>query len=170
GAGSGTLGEVLALDLAQRLQGRATTVTLDRCEQLGDAIEAGRFLSELLLAAPALALRVASRTRPPLPLERLRLEGRLVEIGPAELRLSRTEIAALLTASWGRAPEAAQLDFADTVLGGWPAALQLWLGELGDEPDLLGPLQPGQPLHEYLHEEVFGTLPEEVMDQVNRDW
>jgi DNA-binding SARP family transcriptional activator len=165
-----TTGEVLALELAHRLQGRAITLTLDRCEQLGDAAEAGRFLSELLLAAPALALRVATRTRPALPLERLRLEGRLVEVGPADLRLHRAEIVDLLTRSWGRPPQPAELDFADTVLDGWPAALQLWQGGLAEEADLLGPLQPGQPLHEYLHEEVLGTLPEEVMDQVTRDW
>jgi DNA-binding SARP family transcriptional activator len=166
----GAPGEVLALELAHRLQGRAATVTLDRCEQLGDSAEAGRFLSELLLAAPALALRVATRIRPSLPLERLRLEGRLVEVGPAELRLNRGEITDMLMAGWDRSPSEAELDFADTVLGGWPAAIHLWQAELADQSDLLGPLQPGQPLHEYLHEEVFGTLPEEVMEQVNRDW
>jgi DNA-binding SARP family transcriptional activator len=163
-------GEVLALELAQRLQGRTVTVTLDRFEQMGEAVEAGRFLSELLLAAPALALRVATRTRPALPLERLRLEGRLVEVGPGDLRLSRAEMAELLARSWGRPAQATELDFADTMLGGWPAALQLWQGGLGDQGDLLGPLQPGQPLHEYLHEEVFGTLPEDVVDHVTSDW
>jgi DNA-binding SARP family transcriptional activator len=163
-------GEVLALELADRLQGRAVTVTLDRFEQLGDSTAAGRFLSELLLAAPALALRVATRTRPALPLERLRLEGRLVEVGPADLRLNRAEIADVLARSWGRPAQATELEFADTMLGGWPAALQLWQGGVADHGDLLGPLQPGQPLHEYLHEEVFGTLPENVVDQVTQDW
>jgi DNA-binding SARP family transcriptional activator len=163
-------GELLGLELAHRLQGRAVTLTLDRCEQLGDSTEAGRLLSELVLAAPALALRAATRTRPMLPLERLRLEGRLVEVGPADLRLNRAEIADLLGRSWGRAPAAAELEFADAVLDGWPAALQLWQVGLADEPDLLGPLQPGQPLHEYLHEEVFGTLPKGVVEQMTRDW
>jgi DNA-binding SARP family transcriptional activator len=163
-------GEVLALEVAQRLQGRAVTLTLDRYEQLGDSVVAGRFLSELLLASPALALRVATRTRPALPLERLRLEGRLVEVGPEDLRLNRGEIADLLARCWGRQPQTVELDFADTVLDGWPAALQLWQSALGDDTDLLGPLQPGQPLHEYLHEEVLGTLPAEVVDQVSADW
>ena len=94
----------------------------------------------------------------------------MLAVGPGDLRLNRADIACLLAGSWGRPPEAAELDFADTVLDGWPAALQLWQAGRDDESDLLGPLQPGQPLHEYLHEEVFGTLPEEVMDQVNRDW
>jgi DNA-binding SARP family transcriptional activator len=164
------VGEVLGLELAHRLQGRAVTLTLDRCEQLGDSAEAGRLLSELVLAAPALALRVATRTRPALPLERLRLEGRLVDVGPADLRLNRAETADLLARGWGRQPLEVELEFADTVLDGWPAALQLWQVGLADEADLLGPLQPGQPLHEYLHEEVFGTLPEDVVEQVTRDW
>lgn len=163
-------GEVLALELAQALLGKVTTITLDRCEQLGDAVELGRFLSELLVAAPALAIRVATRTRPPLPLERLRLEGRLIEIGPADLRLNRAEIGAMLTAALGRPPETPQLDFADTVLGGWPAAMLLWQDAMADDADLMAPLQPGQPLHEYIHEEVFGRLPADIQDQVRRDW
>jgi DNA-binding SARP family transcriptional activator len=162
-------GDVLALELAQRLPGRAT-VTLDRGEQLGEAVELGRFLSELLVAAPALSVRLATRTRPALPLERLRLEGRLVELGPNDLRLNRSEVAQVLTAAWGHPPEAAQLDFADTVLDGWPAALQLWQAAVGEDGDLMAPLQSGQPLHEYLHEEVCGTLPDDVMDQLSRDW
>jgi DNA-binding SARP family transcriptional activator len=162
-------GDVLALELAQRLPDR-TTVTLDRGEQLGESVELGRFLSELLVAAPALSLRLATRTRPALPLERLRLEGRLVELGPNDLRLNRSEVVQLLTEAWGHPPEPAQLDFADTVLDGWPAALQLWQAAVGEDGDLLAPLQSGQPLHEYLHEEVCGTLPDDVMDQLRRDW
>jgi DNA-binding SARP family transcriptional activator len=164
-------GEALALELAQRLQGRPTVLTLDRYEQVRYAAELGRFLGELLLLAPALAVRAATRIRPSLPLERLRLADRLVEVGPGDLRLDRPEIADLLAAAWGRPPRTSELDFADTMLGGWPAALQLWAGGLDDDDgDLLAPLQPGQPLHEYLHEEIVETLPEDVFDQVRRDW
>jgi hypothetical protein len=165
----GAAPEVLAMELARRLQGQTTTVTLDRCEQLGEAAALGQLLSELLLLAPALALRMATRTRPPLPLERMRLEGRLVDLGPAELRLDRTEIAELLTAAWKRPPCAAELDFADSVLAGWPAALELWQSGVGSQNTLV-PLLPGQPLHEYLQEQVIGTLPEDVQDHVRRDW
>jgi DNA-binding SARP family transcriptional activator len=165
-----TSGEMLALDLAHALQGSETVVTLDRCEQVGDAVELGRFLGELLVAAPHLALRVATRTRPPLPLERMRLEGRLYEVGPEELRLTRDEIAELLTANGGRPPRTAELDFADTVLAGWPAAVLLWQSGIDEDGDLTAPLQAGQPLHEYIHEEIFGRLPDDVMELVKRDW
>jgi DNA-binding SARP family transcriptional activator len=116
-----------------------------------------------------MGIRVATRARPALPLERLRLDGRLVDVGPAEIRLDRDEIAELLARAWGRRPRPAELDFADEVLGGWPAAVQLWQETLGDGDDLLAPLQPGQRLHEYLHEELLPTLPDDVRAELRGD-
>src|SRR5207302_10540615 len=95
--GAPPLGEALAREMADSLQGRQLTITLDRFQHLGDAPEVGRLLSELLTLVPDLSIRLATRTRPTLPLERLRLEGRLAEVGPGELRLDREEIERLLT-------------------------------------------------------------------------
>ena len=153
-------GEALALDMADELQGRELTITFDRFEQLGDAPEVGRLLKELLLAAPGLSVRLATRVRPTVPLERLRLDGLLVEVGPGELRLDRDEIEGLLTAALGHAPCGAEVDFADGMLGGWPAAIYLWLAGLDGGDDLLAPLQAGKPLHDYLHEELVHTSPD----------
>jgi DNA-binding SARP family transcriptional activator len=153
-------GEALALDMADELQGREMTITFDRFEQLGDAPEVGRLLKELLLAAPGLSVRLATRVRPTVPLERLRLEGLLVEVGPGELRLDRDEIEALLTGAIGHAPCGAEVDFADGMLGGWPAAIYLWLAGLEGGDDLLAPLQAGKPLHDYLHEELVHPSPD----------
>jgi len=161
--------DAMALELARQLQGPPTTVTLDRWEQVGRAVALGSLLDGLILLAPALALRVATRTRPSLPLERMRLEGRLIDVGPGDLRLEREEISDLLTASWQRPPYAGELDFADTVLVGWPAALQLWLSGL-DSAGMLAPLLPGRLLHEYFEEQVMGSLPEDLRDGLRRDW
>jgi DNA-binding SARP family transcriptional activator len=164
------LGEALALDLADSLQGRTVTITFDRFHHLGEAPEVGRLLSELLVLVPGLSLRIATRTRPTLPLERLRLEGRLIEVGPAELRLDRGEIERVLAGTLGRRVRAAELDFAESMLGGWPAALHLWLSGLDGGGDLMGPLQTGKPLHDYLHEEVLeGTLTPDAMAQLRAD-
>ena len=164
------VGDALAAELADRLAGRSLTITFDRYQQLGYAPEVGRLLSELLVLVPTLALRIATRTRPALPLERLRLEGTFVEVGPAEMRLERDAVERMLTAAWGRPPHAPELSFADEVLGGWPAAIALWQSSLQGETDLMAPLQPFQPLHDYLHEEVFrGALPLEVIDELNVD-
>ena len=164
------LGEALALEIADSMQGSTLVITLDRFQQLGDAPEVGRLLSELLLLVPGLSIRLATRTRPTLPLERLRLEGRLLEIGPAELRLDRDEITALLTEALDRKPRTAEIDFADAMLGGWPAAVHLWVAGLEGTGDLLAPLQPGKPLHDYLHEELLeGTLAPDGIIQLRAD-
>jgi two-component SAPR family response regulator len=161
-----TNGQAAAREVAPRLEGRGLTITLDRFEHVGDAGEVGRFLLELLELVPDLALRVATRTRPALALERLRLEGRLVDVGPAELRLERREIGSLLGQTLGRSPQRTELDFADQVLGGWPAALRLWRPAL-DGDDVAALVRPLHPLHDYLHEEVFtDTVAREILDLV----
>jgi len=143
-------GQAVAAHLAERLHGRLLTITLDRYQQLGEAPEVGNLLSELLELLPALSLRVATRTRPALPLERLRVEGRLVEVGPLDLRLGREWLEEVLAEGLGR-PE-----FADTVLGGWPAAVHLWLAGMAEgQTDPMAPLGAGMPLHDYLHEEML---------------
>jgi len=164
------LGEALALDMADALQGRALTITLDRFQHLGEAPEVGRLLSELLLLVPGLSIRLATRTRPTLPLERLRLEGRLLEVGPGELRLERDEIEALLAEALDRKPRAAEVDFCDSILGGWPAAIHLWVAGLEGSSDVLAPLQAGKPLHDYLHEELMeGTLTQDRLAHMQDD-
>ncbi|HXM54771.1 MAG TPA: BTAD domain-containing putative transcriptional regulator [Candidatus Dormibacteraeota bacterium] len=163
------LGEALALEMADALHGRSLTITFDRFQHLGEAPEVGRLVSELLLLVPDLSIRLATRTRPTLPLERLRLEGRLLEVGPGELRLDREEIERLLTDGLDRMPRAAEIDFADSMLLGWPAAVHLWVAGL-EGNDLLAPLQPGKPLHDYLHEEVLeGALPPEGLIHLRSD-
>jgi LuxR family maltose regulon positive regulatory protein len=161
--------DALALEVARQLQESPASLTLDRWEQIGDEAQVCRFLDGLIQLAPALALRVGTRRRPTLPLERMRLDGRLVDVGPGRLRLERAEIAEVLTVAWQRPPATEELDFADTVLMGWAAAIQLWLIGL-ESADLLVPLLPGRLLGEYFDEQVLGTLPQEARDRVRREW
>jgi DNA-binding SARP family transcriptional activator len=163
-------GEALALEMADELQGRELTITFDRFQQLGDAPEVGRLLSELLAVVPGLSIRLATRVRPTLPLERMRLEGRLFEVGPGELRLDRREAEHLLAGALDRKPRPVEVDFTDNTLGGWPAAIHLWVAGLDCSGDVLAPLQPGKPLHDYLHEELLeGTLGEDNMVHLRAD-
>jgi DNA-binding SARP family transcriptional activator len=56
------------------------------------------------------------------------------------------------------------------MLGGWPAAVLLWVAGLEGGADLLAPLQPGKPLHDYLHEELLeGTLTPDGMGHLRAD-
>jgi len=164
-----TTADAHVLEMARQLQGPPAGRTLDRWEQLGEDAPVARFLDGLMQLAPGLAVRLATRRRPSLPLERMRLEGRLVDVGPATLRLRQPEIAEVLAGAWQRPARPDELDFADTVLGGWPAAIQLWLIGL-ESPDLLVPLLPGRALREYFDEQVLGTLAEEARDHVRREW
>jgi DNA-binding SARP family transcriptional activator len=161
-------GEAVALEVASRLEGRMPTITLDRYQQLGHAPEVGSMLAALLVLLPWLALRIATRTRPALPLERLRLEGRLIEVEPSELCLNADEIAPLLAEALRRRPRAAEVGFADSILGGWPGAIHLWLAGLDKgSKELMAPLHPGKPLHDYMHEEILqGTLSPSAMDEL----
>ncbi|HSR22771.1 MAG TPA: BTAD domain-containing putative transcriptional regulator, partial [Candidatus Eisenbacteria bacterium] len=88
---------------------------------------------------------------------------------PGQLRLDREQIADLLTEAWGREPQATELEYADQVLGGWPAALHLWLAgpEGGGSPSMR--LVPGAPLHQYVHDEVLArTLGHDGLQQLRR--
>lgn len=157
-------GEAVAAELAPRLAGTPLTITFDRWERLGEAREVGRFMSELLLLVPCFGLRLATRVRPDLPLERLALDGRLIDIGPSDLRYDRAQIAAVLGASWRR-PTGDELEFADSVLQGWPAALALSLVDREYGEDLTTLTRPGTPVHNYLEGELLHrTLTAETID------
>jgi LuxR family transcriptional regulator, maltose regulon positive regulatory protein len=69
-------------------------------------------------------LVLAGRAEPPLRIARLRAEGRLLEIGPGELSLTREDAAALLRAAGVRLGEA-DLATLHQRTEGWPAGLYL---------------------------------------------
>jgi LuxR family maltose regulon positive regulatory protein len=99
----------LVLDQVERLDNRGC---LDAVAELAACLPTG---SQLLLA---------SRARPPLPLARLRAQGRVVEVGVAELTMDQREARALL--------EGAGVQLGDAGLAtlvrrteGWPVGLYL---------------------------------------------
>jgi LuxR family maltose regulon positive regulatory protein len=69
-------------------------------------------------------LVLAGRDQPPLRVARLRAEGRITEIGPAELALTRGEAAALLRATGAVLDEAEVAELYQRTEG-WPAGLYL---------------------------------------------
>jgi LuxR family transcriptional regulator, maltose regulon positive regulatory protein len=73
---------------------------------------------------PGSRLVLAGRGEPPLRIARLRAEGRLLEIGPGDLALSREEAAALLRAA-GLALDDNEVAELHRRTEGWPAGLYL---------------------------------------------
>ena len=109
---------VLVLDDLQVLSSRAAYAVL---EGLVDSLP------------PAITVAVASRTCPVLPIARLRAQGRVTELGPADLALDAVEIAALLRLA-GLEPGAEDAAELWSRTEGWPAAAALGALSLGDRP------------------------------------
>ncbi|MBP2324590.1 LuxR family maltose regulon positive regulatory protein [Kibdelosporangium banguiense] len=112
-----------------------------------------------------LRLVLAARTLPRLHLSRLRLEGRLLEIGMPELAFTRPEAEALFSSHRVRLTPA-ELDLLMHRTEGWPAGLRLAAMSLGDESTRTAKLAafPGNDhaVTHYLAEEVLGSHPYRV--------
>jgi len=124
---------------ARRFDAHAVLASISRWLDAGDAptvivlddvhrISSARSLDVLRKLATALPLGmqlvVAGRSEPPLPLARLRAEGRLAELGAAELRLTSREAGALLR-SVGLELTGDEVRRLEESTEGWPAGLYL---------------------------------------------
>jgi LuxR family transcriptional regulator, maltose regulon positive regulatory protein len=148
---------VLALDDVHVLHNRECRAALSA---LADHVPAG---SRLVLAG---------RSRPPLPLARLRAEGRLVEIGPGDLALTAEEASSLLREA-GVALDEGEVAELHRRTEGWPAALYLAALCLREGGSLPHPPDGGPPpraavafgganrlVSDYLEAELLSRLPQ----------
>jgi len=116
-----------ALDvLINQLQsGPRMTLVLDDLHVIDDTVvHAGLSYFVEHLPAP-LHLVMVTRADPPLPLARLRVEGRLREIRARDLRFTEAESARYLTEAMGLEMSDTQIATLDERTEGWIAALQL---------------------------------------------
>ncbi|MGH9380800.1 MAG: LuxR C-terminal-related transcriptional regulator [Thermoanaerobaculia bacterium] len=115
---------------------------------------------------PNLRVVLATRADPPLPLHRLRAEGRLAELRAADLRFTLEEATAVLRHAWS-------LDVSDPVVAtlerrteGWAAGLQLAALALREEVDKEAAVAAFAGTHrhvlDYLAQEVLARLPEDL--------
>lgn len=105
--------------------GRGLALVIDDAHLIrSPAIHAGiAFLADH--APPGLRLIIAGRSAPPLPLERLRVRRRLLELGTEELRFRGDEASALLTDSMGLDLSPAAVAGLVERTEGWAAGLVL---------------------------------------------
>ena len=117
-------------------------------------------------APPFCHVVLATREDPPLPLARLRAQGRLVEVRGDDLRFSADEAAAYLADLPALSADGARALFDRTE--GWPAALQLAaLGIAGaPDPDAVVASFAGVPRHvfDYLADEALAGLDPDLAD------
>jgi LuxR family maltose regulon positive regulatory protein len=110
----------------RKVGGRAdhVAVVLDQLEALTSR-ECRRSVAAFAQTVPpGWTLALASRAAMPLPAARMRVEQRLLEVGPGDLAMSEDEAAELFAAAGLQLPEAQTADLV-TLTEGWPAALHL---------------------------------------------
>ena len=108
---------------------------------------------------PGAQLCLSGRTSPSLPLAKLRASGRLLEVGPAELALTTTEIRELLRLH-GFAADRETVAYLDRVTEGWAAGVYLaaLAGVQLPTADRLGGIRGHQ-------RDIAGYLASEVLDR-----
>lgn len=148
------------LDTATGRHGAPADLVLDGVDRLLD--RQCQFAVARLVEHPPAAVRVVliARAKPRLGIERARLRGDLVEIGPHALRFQRSEIDALAATWTGRSVDAAHLE--QTTLG-WAAGLRLAeLETLVDETLPPALREPDGFASEYIREELIDGSPPEL--------
>jgi LuxR family maltose regulon positive regulatory protein len=115
---------------------------------------------------PHVHLVVATREDPPLPLARLRVRGRLIELREIDLRFTFDEAATFLTERMGLPLSAAEVAALEARTEGWIAGLHLAALSLQGEADRAGFIRSFTGSHhfvmDYLLEEVLARQPAEI--------
>lgn len=128
--------------------------------------DALRCVEAILAGLPAGSQLVLSgRARPDLPLAKLRVDDRLVEIGSSELAMDPAEAAELLEASGAPFDEAEQLEVVARTEG-WPAGLQLAVLAASAPTPAAAKDFSGRDrgVAEYFQEQVTAWLPDEFAE------
>ena len=152
-----------------------TALVLDDYQQVDDVPEIREIVRELVVRGPdRLAVVIASRTRPTLPIARLRAIGEAAEIGTDDLRFDRDETERLFRDTYHDPLERDLLDDLASTTEGWVATLRLVesavRGRPRDEVRAVIRSLSGRhgDLHDYLAEEVVGRMPSPAQDFVER--
>jgi LuxR family maltose regulon positive regulatory protein len=156
----------LVHDLEQRLslippEGGPLLLVLDDYQEISapEIHEAVEFL--LSFGPQQLALVLATRHDPEIPLARLRLEGALLEFRAVDLRFSQDEIAAFFSREPGYTLNPDHLSALETRTEGWVAGLQIAALALQGQADTEDTIRRLTGSHQYL----LAYLSEEVLDR-----
>ena len=156
--------DTLASRMAEALHGHLTSdllLLIDDVQALDASGPCVRLIEGLCRHGPAkLHVVLSGRRATPFPVERLRGQGQLLEVGGSDLAFTRAEVRELVGARLG-APSDRVTAHVHRVAGGWPAAVILAVEALrGAAPAEWGGVlanldRRGAPLLTYLAEEVF---------------
>jgi LuxR family maltose regulon positive regulatory protein len=159
------VGAVARLAVAVAAMTQPVALVLDHIEPLVNQ-QCMDMIAELAVQLPQESqLLLAARARPPLPMALLRAQGRVVELGVAELAMGHQEARALLEGAGVGLDDAAVNELLARTEG-WPAGL--YLGALAHKAG--GPRQAwagftgaDRFMADYLRSELLGQLPPELV-------
>nr|WP_283771350.1 LuxR C-terminal-related transcriptional regulator [Acidovorax sp. CCYZU-2555] len=160
-------GDAIAIALLRALLARSRPLWLviDDWQNVTDTQANGVLQTLLDFAPPALHLLMVSRSVPELSLARLRDQGLLEELGPAELRFSLDEVQQFMQARPPRHAGAVDARKLLEITDGWAAGLQL----LALQPKApTSPVQNAQDFSAYFNREVLCRLDKDTIDAMTR--
>ncbi|GLV55259.1 hypothetical protein KDH_21060 [Dictyobacter sp. S3.2.2.5] len=139
-----------------------TIIIIDNYQAI-QAAEIHRSLSFFLDHLPArLHVIISSRTMPPLPLARLRVQGALTEIRQHQLRFTEDEAGAFFRRTQGITLDDSECAALTVRTEGWIAGLQLALLSISDKQHVDTYLNHNRYIRDYLIEEVIQQQTTEV--------
>jgi ATP/maltotriose-dependent transcriptional regulator MalT/DNA-binding SARP family transcriptional activator len=160
--------EVLGGTLANEwstLRGPSHLLVLDDFQEVAGHAQVVTMVDTLLRHLPeSVRLLIASRSMPPLALDRLRARGEVFELDSSHLRLTRDEMDHLFREVYRRALNEVQLDALEQATLGWPTAVHLVHESLERDADatiedVLARFRASNlELHDYLSSEVYTRL------------
>lgn len=142
---------------------------LDDLEVLAETSAVEVITRVIQLLPPAVSIVLGSRTQPDLPLGRLRMHGRLQEIGANVLRFNRFEVEEVLRRELpGERSTPTMVDQLVAVTEGWIGSIQMAVLSLRSTPDKEDFLThfngSNTELAEFLAEDLLARQPRDVQD------
>ncbi len=160
----GAIGRTFAAEL-RAWTTTGTAIVLDDYHAIDDVPEIRELVRDLVTAGPErLSLVISSRTRPTLPIARLRAIGEAAELSTDDLRFDRAETRQLFHETYGNPLDADLLDALSRTTDGWAATLRLTQSAVRGRPrDEVRAIIRGLSgrhgdMHDYLAEEVVGRM------------
>lgn len=148
--------------LTQAAEPPGVTLALDDLHLVTEPACHQQLAALTAILPPDCQLLLATRHQPPVPLARVRANGRLLELGPAQLCLTESQAAALTGTVSGQTLPVDALHALTEITEGWPAAVYLAARALRGRPDahaVLSRLTSIRSVDEYIAEEILDGLP-----------
>ena len=164
----GRSAEMLAGTFANELAalgGPPRLFVLDDFQEVAGNRAVVTFMDTLLrVLPPSVRVLIASRTVPPLALERMRARSEVFDLHSSHLRFTRDELSRLFAEVYQRPLDDPALETLEETTGGWPTAVHLVneslrrAGEVTLEQVLADVRASHLALHDYLSSEVYARL------------